>query len=368
MFLPGVASDIANGHLECLSGGTDDNVAESSDEEVAVYDSQVAGMQTWKRASSSSPVYIGIPVDDATDGDEHGRGTSQTNGLLRHKSDRCAFCVALRELLCIYYKQLLIVGVFGITGLIFLYFSRQYIQHAIHVLETVNLGLQCLLFLVFFVICSFPLMWGYIVLVVSAGFLHGALLGSLVVMASAGAGVTISHLVLSSFLREVVKRKILPSRSSLQALISAVDGTNGMRVVALARLTPIPFGIQNAIFSVSVLPRWKYVVASMVGLLPGQVIEAYIGSSLKSLGDLYTRSHASPMNVTIVAVQIGITLCLFYYLFYLAKKELNKITRERDGFHEEAVTLIPDESRQASEASDARFGMESNSQTGIDFV
>ena len=72
--------------------------------------------------------------------------------------------------------------------------------------------------------------------------------------------------------------------TGLKALINAVDGVNGMRVVCLARLTPIPFGIQNAVFAISVLPRWKYVAASMLGLLPGQIIEAYIGSSLKNLG------------------------------------------------------------------------------------
>ena len=73
--------------------------------------------------------------------------------------------------------------------------------------------------------------------------------------------------------------------TGLKALINAVDGVNGMRVVCLARLTPIPFGIQNAVFAISVLPRWKYVAASMIGLLPGQIIEAYIGSSLKNLGE-----------------------------------------------------------------------------------
>lgn len=282
------------------------------------------------RSSRSSPVYVSVATDDTLDS-----VSAASSSRLGHRR-RCpitalSVCDHFIDFVRQFYKQLLLLAVFGVTGAVFLAFSRQYVFKAIDVLKNVDVALQCTLFLVFFVICSFPLMWGYIVLVISAGFLHGAIKGSAIVIVCAGAGVTISHFVLSSCLRDVVKKKILPSRNGLKALINAVDGVNGMRVVCLARLTPIPFGIQNAIFAISVLPRWKYVAASMLGLLPGQLIEAYIGSSLKNLGELYSHSHASPANVTIVAIQIGFTLCLFYYLFYLAKKELSKITTDERG-------------------------------------
>jgi len=312
------------------------------------------------RSSRSSPIYVSVPTDDIT--------VDTDDGILRR---RCPLtvCDLVRDILFQYHKQLAFLVVFGVTGTVFLTFSRQYVFKAIEVLKHVDVALQCTLFLVFFVVCSFPLMWGYIVLVITAGFLHGAVKGSLIVIVCAGAGVTISHLVLSSCLRDVVKRKILPSRNGLKALINAVDGVNGMRVVCLARLTPIPFGIQNAVFAISVLPRWKYVAASMLGLLPGQIIEAYIGSSLKNLGELYSHRHASPMNVTIVAIQIGITLCLFYYLFCLAKKELNKITtNERggggsNGMVEGGATLIPDSLADEAREAEIRFLIESNHNT-----
>jgi len=316
------------------------------------------------RPSRSSSVYVSLPTDDSLSAEILNIKNGSLPLLTRRH--RCPFtvCDHLKEILILYYKQLLLLVVFGVTGGVFLVFSRQYVFKAIDVLKNVDVALQCFLFLLFFVICSFPLMWGYILLVISAGFLHGAVKGSAIVIVSAGAGVTISHLVLSSCLRDVVKRKILPSRNGLKALINAVDGVNGMRVVCLARLTPIPFGIQNAVFSISILPRWKYVAASMIGLLPGQIIEAYIGSSLKSLGELYSHSHASPLNVTIVAIQIGITLCLFYYMFYLAKKELNKITtQERGGVGaEDCVTLIPNPKPDELREAEIRFHLMENSQ------
>ena len=75
------------------------------------------------------------------------------------------------------------------------------------------------------------------------------------------------------------------------------------------------------------------------------------------------------MNVTIVAIQIGITLCLFYYLFCLAKKELNKITtNERggggsNGMVEGGATLIPDSLADEAREAEIRFLIESNHNT-----
>lgn len=316
------------------------------------------------RSTRSNPMYVSLPTDDSLSAEILNIKNGPLPLLTRRHQCPYTVCDHLKEILTQYNKQLLLLVIFGITGGVFLVFSRQYVFKAIDVLKNVDVALQCFLFLLFFVICSFPLMWGYIVLVISAGFLHGAVKGCAIVIVSAGAGVIISHLVLSSCLRDVVKRKILPSRNGLKALINAVDGVNGMRVVCLARLTPIPFGIQNAVFAISVLPRWKYVAASMLGLLPGQVIETYIGSSLKSLGELYSHSHASPMNVTIVAIQIGITLCLFYYMFYLAKKELNKITAQERGGGDanDCVTLIPDPKPDELREAEIRLHLMENSQ------
>ena len=73
------------------------------------------------------------------------------------------------------------------------------------------------------------------------------------------------------------------------------------------------------------------------------------------------------MNVTIVAIQIGITLCLFYYLFYLAKKELSKITTNERGVGgssgavDDGATLISDAVSDEIREAEIRFHiMESN--------
>jgi uncharacterized membrane protein YdjX (TVP38/TMEM64 family) len=67
----------------------------------------------------------------------------------------------------------------------------------------------------------------------------------------------------------------IQSSDKLSAVIRVVEGGSGLKVVALARLTPIPFGLQNAVFSVSdallAFPcpslRWSCLVTALGGRL-----------------------------------------------------------------------------------------------------
>ena len=43
----------------------------------------------------------------------------------------------------------------------------------------------------------------------------------------------------------------IPQNGYFQAIIQVVEGEHTFRVIAVTRLTPIPFGIQNGIFAVS---------------------------------------------------------------------------------------------------------------------
>jgi uncharacterized membrane protein YdjX (TVP38/TMEM64 family) len=59
-----------------------------------------------------------------------------------------------------------------------------------------------------------------------------------------------------------------------------------MQVVILTRLTPIPFGIQNAAFSLVHLPMLSYMTATVIGLFPTQLLNTYFGTTLHSLEDV----------------------------------------------------------------------------------
>ena len=127
--------------------------------------------------------------------------------------------------------------------------GRDYIKYVLLSLETSNFAVSFLVFLVLFIAVSFPMTWGYILLNVAAGYLYGPLTGVAVVMGCALCGVLTAHLVIRGCLREVVWERI--ANESMRALVKVVNSESGAKVVALARLTPIPFGLQNALFAVS---------------------------------------------------------------------------------------------------------------------
>ena len=90
------------------------------------------------RSSRSSPIYVSVPTDDIT--------VDTDDGILRR---RCPLtvCDLVRDILFQYHKQLAFLVVFGVTGTVFLTFSRQYVFKAIEVLKHVDVALQCTLFL-----------------------------------------------------------------------------------------------------------------------------------------------------------------------------------------------------------------------------
>ena len=70
--------------------------------------------------------------------------------------------------------------------------------------------------------------------------------------------------------------------SSIDLLLSR--SPQAFKIIILSRLTPIPFGLQNAIFAVNnTISIWRYLQATFIGLLPGQILNVYLGSTLRSM-------------------------------------------------------------------------------------
>jgi len=127
---------------------------------------------------------------------------------------------------------------------------RQYLKDLLLWVEGLDSAVGALLFIVGLIVVSFPCSWGYIVLNVAAGYLYGFVLGLGLVMVGVLIGTFVAHLVCKRLLTDWVLQKVGNSEQ-LSAVIRVVEGGSGLKVVALSRLTPIPFGLQNAVFSVS---------------------------------------------------------------------------------------------------------------------
>ena len=104
-------------------------------------------------------------------------------------------------------------------------------------------------FIALFTLVSFPFGFGYIILNMMAGYLYGFVCGQAVVMLSVAVGFSIAFLSCRFWLRNYAQRSI--TSQALRAVMRVVEGPHGIKVIFLTRLTPIPFGLQNVLFSVS---------------------------------------------------------------------------------------------------------------------
>lgn len=169
-----------------------------------------------------------------------GSAFSGGGGDLRHPCCVGTFCFKSALLACI-----LTAVCFSSVAL-----ARQYLKDLLVWVESLDSLVGALLFIVGLIVVSFPCGWGYIILNVAAGYLYGFVLGMGLVMVGVLIGTFLAHLVCKRLLSDWVLNKV-GSSDQLSAVIRVVEGGSGLKVVALARLTPIPFGLQNAVFSVS---------------------------------------------------------------------------------------------------------------------
>lgn len=131
---------------------------------------------------------------------------------------------------------------------------RRYLKDALLWVESLDGLMGAMLFIVCLITVSFPCGWGYMVLNVAAGYLYGFVPGVGLVMVGVLIGTSVAHVACRRLLSGWVLSRV-GSNEQLSAVIRVVEGGSGLKVVALARLTPIPFGLQNAVFSVSRVER-----------------------------------------------------------------------------------------------------------------
>ena len=139
---------------------------------------------------------------------------------------------------------------FSLVGLVLIFFARSHLLQLLRFLQNLAWLESIVVFIFLFTLVSFPFGFGYIILNLMAGYLYGVVKGQVVVVVSVAIGFTISFLLCRVWLQEYARRTI--TSHALQAIMRVVEGRSGMKVILLTRLTPIPFGLQNVLFAVSV--------------------------------------------------------------------------------------------------------------------
>lgn len=126
---------------------------------------------------------------------------------------------------------------------------RTYIRALLLWLENADMVVCSVIFFILFTVVSFPMAWGYILLMLAAGYLYGLIYGPLIVIIFGTVGILIAHVVMKYCCRSCIMKRFYNDK--IEAVIKVVESEQGFKVIALARLTPIPFGLQNGLFAVS---------------------------------------------------------------------------------------------------------------------
>lgn len=210
----------------------------------------------------------------------------------------------------------------------FLVLGRDYIKYVLLSLEKSNLWISLVIFSLLFTVVSFPMTWGYILLNVACGYLYGLLLGIVIVVMCALCGLTAAHLLIKRFLQDFVFDRL--ANDSMRAIIRVVDSEHGFKVVVLARLTPIPFGLQNALFAMSKMSLQRYIAASITGMLPTQGLHAYFGSTLRSMEEVISTSSGSSTAYLVFGAQLLMVGVLLIFVVRKARLEFSRMLVEAE--------------------------------------
>ncbi|CAJ1962322.1 unnamed protein product [Cylindrotheca closterium] len=179
------------------------------------------------------------------------------------------------------------------------------------------------------------------ILTLGAGFVFanafglglGVALGVLAVFVGASAGACAAFLLGRYLLRDWVSN-LAQKYAIFQALDVAFE-EKGLRIMTLLRLSPlIPFNAINWVAGITSLRFYEYVIA-LIGILPGTTLFVFLGASAGSLAD--SASSGANATVTIIVAVVGILfgIAAVGITSYYAKKELNRITEERNAQLEE---------------------------------
>jgi uncharacterized membrane protein YdjX (TVP38/TMEM64 family) len=156
-----------------------------------------------------------------------------------------------------------------------------------------------------------------------AGFAFGVPLG----VAVAIPGAALSSIVVFVLGRTVLQGAVqdrLAAYPKFRAIERAVE-KHGIKTVVLLRLSPImPFNLLNYLFGVTRLTLGQYVVASFVGVVPGAVLFAYIGSLVTSAAEYAqgVRPEAGPGEAALYWFGLFATLLVVVVVGRVARREL----------------------------------------------
>jgi len=116
------------------------------------------------------------------------------------------------------------------------------------------------------------------ILTLGAGAIFGFAGGTIVVVIGATIGATLAFLLARTVMRKRIE-KMTASNKKFRALDRAI-ASEGMKIVFLVRLAVVfPFTWVNYAFGLTAIPLWRYVLATLLGIIPATAAFVFASSA-----------------------------------------------------------------------------------------
>ncbi len=123
------------------------------------------------------------------------------------------------------------------------------------------------------------------IITLAAGLFYGPYGGAALVLVSSVTGAVCAFLLARTWLRPMIERRF-GSGAVLQYLVRESE-RDGMRLVFLLRLSPVvPFSLLNYTLGLTGVTLRDYILASVIGMIPGILLYSHLGASLRSLSSV----------------------------------------------------------------------------------
>ncbi|MGZ4871437.1 MAG: TVP38/TMEM64 family protein [Candidatus Angelobacter sp.] len=161
-------------------------------------------------------------------------------------------------------------------------------------------------------------------LTLGAGFLYGAIIGTLVVSPASVVGASLAFLIARYVARDWVTRRL--KKYPQAAAIDRAIEKNGFKAVVLLRLQPVlPFNILNYALGLTSIRLRDYMLASWIGMFPATVLYVYLGSIMNDVSDLLRgRPNSGMAGRLLLWGGLAAIVVLVWWLGRIARKALRE--------------------------------------------
>ncbi len=227
------------------------------------------------------------------------------------------------------FRWLLILGAAGAFWWTFAYYGEEFRAGVLALLEWVSAsGPWGPVLFILVVAASMLLILPCFIFTLSAGFLFGAIKGTLFILIGSTAGASVAFLAGRFLFRDRVTAA-LAKREKMRRFVRIVEH-EGWRFVMITRMVPMfPFKLSNYAFGTTSIPFRQFLLGTSIGIIPLSVTNVYAGSLAGSLSNLEGGGLPdSPLRWAVYAGGLVMALAFLLYVTRLARKALDPYLAE----------------------------------------